>query len=207
MADNSPLNLVSLFGSIPSFNHLTDIVKTPFGLSLSDIRLTWEDHQVTDIPPLTLNDFPDSTDSRIHAGAVACVLEVLSKGFKHPTYNPDSPVPGDLWLLLVTNLLQHVCSSIAVTFRSAEGPGKVFDELNGKEALLLSAVAENAEALDGFFTSCEVDPKGWSQCMSCLNRFHVSLLEMDWEAIMGDASGNICTAHTIHINATVCTLV
>ena len=191
-------NVPTLFGPLPTFNALTTIVKTPFGVSLSGIVDELEPlPELTTPPNPTLNDFPDSTEGCIHAGSLAHVLKALAKGFHHPLHNDHAPISCGLWLLMVANLLNHIKQSIAVTSCATKKPSAVFNDLDTEESVLLAAVAAHSKALDSYFTSCEDDPEGWDQCMSYLDQFHVSLTEMDWKAIVGDALDHIQAAHML----------
>lgn len=205
----APAVSLTPFGPLLSFDTLTDLVCLPFGLSLSHICTSWDDKagNPSAPPTLTLDDFPESAVGCIHAGSITRILEALEFGFQHPIHNPDSPIPCDLWLLLAANLIHCIWHSICRTSQSADHPTNVFDVLSSEETALVDSLGDNLTALTDYFSDREDDPDDWDQCMSCLDRFHVSLTEMNWRAIVGSASGDVHAAYTTHINDAVQKLV
>ena len=104
---------------------------------------------------------------------------------------------------MVANLLCSIKDSIAITTRSAESPSYAFDNVSQEETQLITSIESITFALNNYFSPAETNSDDWDQCMSCLSRFHVSVTEMNWNAIVGAASGDIRAAHTTMINAQI----
>ena len=201
MASSAPC--FTLFDPLPEFANNPALINPPVGLSYSEIRSNPEFDDITLPPNLTTDDFPDNEEGQVLAGAFARIEHTLTKGFVHPTLNPSAFLSRDEWLLMVANLLRSIKDSIAITTRSAKSPSHAFQEVSLEETNYITSIESLSFSLNDYFSSSVVDSDAWDQCMSCLSRFHVSLTEMDWNAIVGAASGDICTAHTTMINAKI----
>ena len=193
----------SLFHPLPEFASHPALINPPTGLAYSNICANPEIDDITNPPPLTTDDFPDNEEGHVLAGASARVEHTLTKGFIHPTLNPTAFLTRDEWLLIVANLLRSIKESIAITTRSADSPIYAFDNVSQEETQLITSIESLTLALNTHFSPAESDSDDWDQCMSCLSRFHVSLTEMNWNAIVGAASGDICAAHTTMINTQI----
>ena len=198
MASSGPC--LTLFESLPEFTSHPALINPPVGLAYSEIRSTPEYDDITFPPDLTTDDFPDSEEGRILAGAFAHIEHTFAQGFVHPTLNPSAFLSRDEWLLMVANLLRSIKDSISITTRSATSPSHAFQDISQEETTLLTSIESLSFAITEYFSTSTVDTDSWDQCMSCLSHFHVSLTEMDWRAIVGVASGDIHAAHTMMIN-------